>query len=196
MKSTTQTLTAFDAVVLSICCGLSVATAYYNQAMLPLIGASFAVSTAHTGQVATATQLGYALGLLLFVPLGDRVLRRNLIMTVLACNIASLLWCADTGSYSMLLVSSVAIGVSAISAQIIIPGTMTWVGAQHQGRVLGLMVSGLSAGGLPARTVSGALGSSLGAAAAGLYGWQGMSAAGALLAVAAGVSSFVFSKAR
>lgn len=171
MKSTQQALNAFDAIVLSVCCGLSVATAYYNQAMLPLIGASFTVSPAHTGQVATATQLGYALGLLLFVPLGDRVQRRNLIMALLAGNIVSLLWCASTGSYSTLLVSSVAIGVSAISAQIIIPGTMTWVDAQHRGSVLGLMVSGLSAGGLLARTVSGALGHWL--------GWRGMFTAAA-----------------
>ncbi|MGY2284504.1 MFS transporter [Pseudomonas gingeri] len=166
MKSTKQALTAFDSIVLSICCGLSIATAYYNQAMLPLMGDSFSVSTAHTGQVATATQLGYALGLLLFVPLGDRVQRRNLIMILLAGNIASLLWCAGTRTYDALLLSSVAVGVSAISAQIIIPGVMAWVDAQHRGRMLGLMVSGLSAGGLLARTVSGALGHWL--------GWRGM----------------------
>jgi predicted MFS family arabinose efflux permease len=166
MKSSSQALTAFDSVVLSICCGLSVATAYYNQALLPLIGDSFAVSTAHTGQVATATQLGYALGLLLFVPLGDRIQRRHLIMALLSVNVVSLLWCASTRSYGALLFSSVAVGVSAISAQIIIPGTMARVDAEHRGRVLGLMVSGLSAGGLLARTISGALGHWL--------GWRGM----------------------
>jgi predicted MFS family arabinose efflux permease len=177
MKSSTQTLTAFDAVVLSICCGLSVATAYYNQAMLPLMGDSFAVSAASTGQIATATQLGYALGLLLFVPLGDRVQRRHLIVALLVGNVASLLWCASTGSFSGVLISSVAVGVSAISAQIIIPGAMSRVGPEHRGRVLGLMVSGLSAGGLLARTVSGALGHWL--------GWRGM------FMVAAGIDVLV-----
>ncbi|RAU47981.1 MULTISPECIES: MFS transporter [unclassified Pseudomonas] len=173
MASARPALTALDSVILSICCGLSVATAYYNQAMLPLIGESFAVSSAHTGQVATATQLGYALGLLLFVPLGDRVQRRHLIMSLLAGNIASLLLCASTGSFGAALFCSVAIGVTAISAQIIIPGAMAWVEAEHRGRVLGLMVSGLSAGGLLARTVSGALGHWL--------GWRGMFSVAAAL---------------
>jgi predicted MFS family arabinose efflux permease len=177
VKTSRQTLSAFDAVVLSICCGLSVATAYYNQAMLPLIGDSFAVSSAHAGQVATATQLGYALGLLLFVPLGDRIQRRHLIMGLLAGNVVSLLWCASTGSFTAVLFSSAAVGVSAISAQIIIPGAMGRVDPEHRGRVLGLMVSGLSAGGLLARTVSGALGHWL--------GWRGM------FTVAAGIDVLV-----
>lgn len=151
---------------LAICCGLSVATVYYNQAMLPLIGQSFGISAVHVGQIAMLTQIGYAFGLLLFVPLGDRLQRKTLIMVMLAFNALSLVASALAPSFALLLVASAALGLSAISAQIIIPAATVLAAPAQRGQVLGMMVSGLSAGGLLARALSGVVSTWL--------GWRGM----------------------
>ncbi|MFL1549703.1 MFS transporter [Pseudomonas sp. D47] len=156
MHPPSPALTKGLTLILAICCGFSVATIYYNQAMLPLIANTFEVSTAHVGQIAMLTQLGYASGLLLFVPLGDRISRRTLILAVLCLNFISLLASAAAPTYAWLLVASVLLGLSGISAQVIIPAASDLSTVEQKGAVLGLMVSGLSAGGLLARTVSGA----------------------------------------
>ncbi|WP_025858297.1 MFS transporter [Pseudomonas sp. CHM02] len=168
-------LTKGLSLILAICCGFSVATIYYNQAMLPLIAGTFEVSTAHVGQIAMLTQLGYACGLLLFVPLGDRISRRTLILAVLCINFVSLLASATAPSYTWLLMASVLLGLSGISAQVIIPAASDLSEPVQKGAVLGLMVSGLSAGGLLARTVSGVF--------SGWLGWRGMFAVAAALDV-------------
>ena len=175
MHANAPTLTKSLTLLLAICCGFSVATIYYNQAMLPLIANTFEVSTAHVGQIAMLTQLGYASGLLLFVPLGDRISRRTLILAVLCINFVALLASATAPSYSLLLVASVLLGLSGISAQVIIPAASDLSEPSQKGAVLGLMVSGLSAGGLLARTVSGVV--------SGWLGWRGMFALAAALDV-------------
>lgn len=112
------------------------------------------------------TQIGYALGLLLFVPLGDRLQRKTLILMMLAFNALSLVASALTPSFALLLVASAALGLSAISAQIIIPAATVLASPAQRGQVLGMMVSGLSAGGLRARALSGVVSTWL--------GWRGM----------------------
>jgi predicted MFS family arabinose efflux permease len=161
------------AITLALCCGFSVANIYYNQTMLPLIGESFGVSSVHVGQIATLTQVGYALGLLLFVPLGDRITRRSLILMMLSVNFLSLLASAIAPSFSWLLIASTVLGMSAVSAQIIIPAATTLATPAQRGAVLGLMVSGLSAGGLLARALSGVV--------SGWVGWRGMFFAAAVM---------------
>ncbi|MFJ3372582.1 MFS transporter [Pseudomonas sp. NPDC086251] len=168
-------LPASVAVTLATCCGFSVATIYYNQTMLPLIGATFSISGAHVGQIAMLTQLGYALGLLLFVPLGDRITRRSLILGMLSLNFLSLIASAIAPTYSMLLLASVVLGLSAVSAQIIIPAATALAHPDQRGSVLGMMVSGLSAGGLLARALSGAVSTWI--------GWRGMFFAAAAMNV-------------
>ncbi|MDR9752694.1 MFS transporter [Pseudomonas sp. SZMC_28357] len=163
------------AITLALCCGFSVATVYYNQTMLPLMGLTFGVSAAHVGQIAMLTQLGYALGLLLFVPLGDRVTRRSLVLGMLSLNFCSLIASASAPSYEWLLLASVVLGLSAVSAQIIIPAATALALPEQRGSTLGMMVSGLSAGGLLARAVSGGISTWL--------GWRGMFLAAAGLNV-------------
>jgi predicted MFS family arabinose efflux permease len=153
MQATPPGLSRATAFTLALCCAFSVATIYYNQAMPSLIGDSFALGTAQIGQVAMLTQVGYAAGLLLFVPLGDRLVRRRLILA--------------------LLVGNALVGLSAVSAQVIIPAATSLAASEQRGWALGLMVSGLSAGGLLARTLSGGVSHWL--------GWRGMFLLAALL---------------
>src|SRR5271166_2501229 len=71
-------------LVMAIACGVAAANIYYNQPMLGLMEAAFPGQLAAIGFIPTATQLGFAAGLVLLVPLGDRVDRRRLILIQLA----------------------------------------------------------------------------------------------------------------
>jgi len=141
-------------------CGLAVATIYYNQPLLPLMAASFGHSSA--GFVATATQLGYALGLILFVPLGDRMDRRHLILLLLLGNIGSLLACSAAPSLRIASLASFALGLTAVTAQIVIPMVTGLTAPDKRGQAVGIMLGGLSAGILLSRTLSGLVGAELG----------------------------------
>ena len=65
---------------LGLACAVGVSTMYYNQPLLEEIGYTYGATAGRTGFVAVATQVGYALGLLCFVPLGDVLERRSLMM--------------------------------------------------------------------------------------------------------------------
>src|SRR3977135_4303241 len=71
--------------------GIAVANLYYNQPMLPDIGRSFGVAPNVIALLPMLTQIGYALGLFLFVPLGDVVDRHQLVLGLLFGIIVSLL---------------------------------------------------------------------------------------------------------
>lgn len=143
-------------------CAFAVSTLYYNQPLLASMGATFGRSDAQAGQIAMLTQLGYASGLFLLVPLGDRVDRKRLIIALLACNMVSLLAVGVAPNFNLLKLASFAVGASAVSAQIIIPTMSGLADPTLRGRVVGTLLSGLSAGLLFARTLSGFVGASEG----------------------------------
>jgi predicted MFS family arabinose efflux permease len=132
------------------------------QPLLPAMGASFGRSGIEAGLIATLTQLGYAVGLFLFVPLGDKTDRKRLILSLLALNILSLAGTAFAPTFAMLSLASFAVGTTAITAQIIIPAVSGSATPAERGRVVGTLVSGLSSGLLFARTLSGLVGAHAG----------------------------------
>lgn len=86
--------------------GLSVASIYYSQPMLGMMAADFHAGVADAGMVPTLTQLGYALGILLLAPLGDRYDRRRIILIKGVLLTLTLLLCAFSASFPLLLLSS------------------------------------------------------------------------------------------
>ncbi|GAA4499637.1 MFS transporter [Gluconacetobacter tumulicola] len=158
---------------MSVATGLAAASQYYNQPVLGLIGDGFAVG-AHVSIVATATQIGYALGLLLLVPLGDRVDRRRLILLQCLGLTLTMLAASAATELSALTVASVMIGVFATIAQQILPFAAELAPADERERVLGTITSGLLIGVLLARTLSGFVGAWL--------GWRAVFAVGAVIA--------------
>lgn len=148
--------------ILAVACGLAVANIYYSQPLLPSIAASFGRSAADVGLIATLTQFGYALGLVLFVPLGDRISRRGLLLLLVAANAMSLVGSAMAPAFAVLAGASLVLGLTSIGASIIIPGAVALSAPGQRGRVLGVLMTGLASGILLARTISGYIGAHAG----------------------------------
>jgi predicted MFS family arabinose efflux permease len=159
--------------LLAATAGAAVANLYYNQPLLPEIGHSFGVSDGRTGFVSTATQIGYAIGLLLFVPLGDVLERRRLMIGLLVAVALSLGGAAAAPTLGILVLASLAIGVTTIVPQLVIPFGAGLVGPEQRGRIVGRIMGGLLIGILAARVVAGVVGS--------VIGWRAMFAVASVL---------------
>ena len=106
---------------LGLASGASVATIYYNQPLLLEISRTFHVSPGRGGVISVATQLGYAAGILLFVPLGDVVERRKLILRLFAAVSLALAAAGLAPSFWALVAASVAIGMTASVTHVLVP---------------------------------------------------------------------------
>jgi predicted MFS family arabinose efflux permease len=168
-------------LLLASAAGFSVASLYYSQPMLGVLGADIAASDQAVGLVPTLTQLGYALGILLLAPLGDRFDRRRIILIKAAVLAVALLLSGLAPGIGWLLGASLAVGLMATLAQDVVPAAATLAPAEHRGRVVGTVMTGLLLGILLSRVVSGFV--------AEHFGWRAVyvAAAGAvaLLGVAA-----------
>ncbi|MBP7566377.1 MAG: MFS transporter [Burkholderiaceae bacterium] len=142
--------------------GLAVASIYYAQPMLGVMGADLQAGPRATGWVPTLTQLGYALGILLLAPLGDRFDRRRLICAKAAALVAALLGCAVAPGIGGLLLASLAIGLAGTLAQDIVPAAATLAPPAQRGRVVGTVMTGLLLGILLSRVASGWIADQLG----------------------------------
>ena len=135
--------------------GLAVASLYYAQPMLGVLGPDIGAPDRAIGLVPTLTQLGYALGLLLLAPLGDRYDRRRIILAKAAVLCVALLLAGMAPSITLLLVASLAVGLAATLAQDIVPAAATLAPEAHRGKVVGTVMTGLLLGILLSRVVSG-----------------------------------------
>ena len=108
-------------LVMAIACGVTAANIYYNQPMLGIMEAAFPGQVTVIGLVPTATQLGFAAGLLLLVPLGDRFDRRCLILLQLAALALSLAAAALAPYAWSLVVASALVGATSSVTQQIVP---------------------------------------------------------------------------
>ncbi|MDC0713249.1 MFS transporter [Stigmatella sp. ncwal1] len=151
--------------------GLAVASLYYSQPMLGLLGADIHASDRAVGWVPTLTQLGYALGILLLGPLGDRYDRRRIILAKATVLCAALLLAGTVPSMGPLLAASLAVGLAATLAQDIVPAAATLSPAAQRGKVVGTVMTGLLLGILLSRVVSGFV--------AEHFGWRAMFVAAA-----------------
>ena len=141
--------------LLAVAAGLSVASIYYNQPMLGILAREFHADAAGISWVAVVTQVGYALGLLLLTPLGDRFERRGLIGLSFAALSLSLAAAALSPGLGTLLASSLLVGVLATVAQQVVPMAAQLADEQRRGSVVGAVMAGLLSGVLLSRTVSG-----------------------------------------
>ena len=108
-----------------------------------------------TSTVITATQVGYAAGLLLIVPLGDLHPRRALVIRLFCVAAVALVACAARASLWFFALASVAVGGASVAGQVMIPFAADLAPEERRGRVVARIMTGLLLGILLARTVSG-----------------------------------------
>ncbi|MDA8162782.1 MAG: MFS transporter [Desulfobacteraceae bacterium] len=148
--------------IFAIASGISVANLYLSQPLLDSIAKTFHCNTISSGFIVTFTQIGYVLGLMFLVPLGDIIERKHLILSVLFFLVLSLIAATFSPSIIIFILSSLAIGLTSVVAQILVPFSATLALNYERGKVVGQVMSGLLTGILLARTLSGMISSLLG----------------------------------
>lgn len=141
--------------LLAFACGLAVANVYVAQPLLDSIARSFAIDRAAAGVVVTVTQAGYALGLVLLVPLGDRLNPRALIVAHLAASSLAVAAFAFASSVVELLAAAAIIGLLAVVVQTIVAHAASLASDENRGTVVGTVTSGVVIGVLLSRAVAG-----------------------------------------
>jgi predicted MFS family arabinose efflux permease len=150
--------------VLAAAVGLAVSNIYFAQPLLSLLAHSFHTSDGAVTVIVTVTQVGYAAGLFLLLPLGDLFENRKLTSIMLVVTAGALALAGAAPWLGVFLVASVIIGLTSVVAQILIPFAAHLTPEASRGRVMGRLNSGLLLGVMLARTLS-----SLVAAA---WGWR------------------------
>ncbi|WP_027614615.1 MFS transporter [Pseudomonas sp. URIL14HWK12:I6] len=159
-----QPLKSSVVLLFAVACGLAVGNVYYAQPLLDAMADAFAMSPATIGIVITLTQIGYGIGLVLLVPLGDLLNRRRLIVTQTLLSAAALLMIALAPSSVWLLLGMTLTGLLAVVTQVLVAYAATLAIPAQRGRVVGVVTSGIVVGILLARTIAGAM--------ADLAGWR------------------------
>lgn len=140
--------------ILAAACGIIAANLYYAQPLIGSIGSTIGLSSGATALIVTLTQIGYGIGLLFIVPLGDILENRKLILSLLLITAAVLTIAAVIKSAILFLTASLVIGVGSVAAQILVPYAAHLSPEAVRGRNVGNVMSGLLLGIMLARPIS------------------------------------------
>lgn len=142
--------------------GLTVANLYYNQPLLELVRAELGVSEVEANLVTVVTQIGYALGLCLIIPLGDLYSRRHIITINMLVAALMALTIATAGSIVVIWAASLIMGACSVIPQLFMPIAGQYSRPENKARNMGYVLSGLLTGILASRVISGFVGDWLG----------------------------------
>ena len=141
--------------MLSIGCAVTVANLWYAQPLLAKMASEWHVSQATMGTIAGCPLAGYAVGMLLFVPLGDIVERRRLILFFLTAVVVALMALIWVPTATLFGIAAFLLGVATIVPQLIMPYAVGLSEPKSRGAVVGVLMTGLLIGILLSRTVGG-----------------------------------------
>jgi predicted MFS family arabinose efflux permease len=162
-------------ITMAFATGVVVANTYYAQPLEDTLAREFNATTGAVGSVITLLQIGYAIGLATFVPLGDLLERRRLLAVMLGVTVlgmAGMAGMAMAPSLAVLALAAVLVSLASVAVQVIVPFAAHVAGAHEQGKVISTVMSGLLLGVLLSRTVSGLVAS--------VAGWRAVFALGAV----------------
>lgn len=140
--------------LMALACGAVAANIYYAQPVVGLIGPDVGLSTSAYSLVVTLTQIGYGVGLVVLVPLGDIFENRRLIMVTLVACAAALVGGSVASNAGLFLATSLVIGLSSVVVQMLVPFAAHLAPEETRGQVVGNVMSGLLMGILLARPIS------------------------------------------
>lgn len=170
-------------ILLATACGIIVANLYYAQPLIGLISNEIGLSNSSAGLIVTLTQIGYVVGLLFLLPLGDIVENKKLILILLFLSAFALISMVFVKSATLLLIASFFIGLGSVAAQVLVPLVSYLSSENARGRVVGNVMSGLLLGIMLARPISSLV--------ADIWGWNAIFALSATVII---VLAFVLSK--
>jgi predicted MFS family arabinose efflux permease len=139
----------------AVASGAAVGNLYWAQPLLDFIAQDLHASAGTAGWLVTATQVGYAAGILFIVPLGDVRNRRRLVPVMMLCAAVALTLCALAPSMGLLLLAITVLGITTVAGQLLAPLAGDLADEADRGRVVGIVVSGILTGILVSRTISG-----------------------------------------
>jgi predicted MFS family arabinose efflux permease len=140
--------------LLALSCGVIVANVYYAQPLVGPIAAELGLSPQAAGLIVTMTQIGYGVGLLFIVPLGDLIENRRLVLSVMAIGALALATAAFATHAIPFFVAALCVGLGSVTVQILVPYAGHLAPEQIRGRVIGNIMTGLMLGIMLARPVS------------------------------------------
>ncbi|WP_300728096.1 MFS transporter [uncultured Bacteroides sp.] len=144
--------------MLAIIAGIAVANLYYNQPLLNKISEELEVSEFTANLIPMITQIGYAIGLLFIIPLGDLYSRKAIIVINFLLLVASMLGIGIAGNINFILLASLVTGICSVMPQIFIPIASQFSEPEKKAQNVGMVLSGLLTGILASRVVSGIVG--------------------------------------
>ncbi|NRT77584.1 MFS transporter [Clostridium beijerinckii] len=153
-------------LILSIICAIIIANLYYDQVLLTNISNDFFMPASSSGKLVTAIQIGYTMGLLFIVPLGDRYSRKLLIILSIICSAILLYLMTLVSTFNLIVIVGFFMGISSVSAQLIIPFVSSNILSEKRGIIVGHLLTGVFLGVLLGRVLGGVLGQ--------LVGWRGV----------------------
>ncbi|AWV36955.1 MFS transporter [Paenibacillus odorifer] len=144
-------------LLFAVVCGMSVANIYFAQPLLDHLSREFGIDYSTIGILITITQIFYAVGLLLLVPLGDLLNQRRLITGQMLLSVVALIIVGTASSSTVLFVGMASVGLLAVVTQTLVAFAATMAAPAERGRVVGMVTSGIVIGILLARSISGIL---------------------------------------
>lgn len=142
-------------LLMALACGLCAGSAYFNQPLIYSIEKSLGISTSQAGFALVVAQIGYGLGLMLLVPLGDLLNKRKLIVSLMVFAAISQILLSLSSSLSGLYFFTLCATFGAISAQVLIPFASTISPPESSAAIVGKLMSGLVMGIILSRTFAG-----------------------------------------
>lgn len=154
-SSARQPLSAQFVLLMALTCGLCAGSAYFNQPLIYSIERSLNITTSQAGLTVVIAQIGYMLGLMLLVPLGDFFNKRKLIISLMLFAALSQILLSFSNNLSSLYLFTFFATFAAISAQVLIPFASTISPPESSAAIVGKLMSGLVMGIILSRTFAG-----------------------------------------
>lgn len=129
-----------------ISCCLVLANIYYAQPIIIDMAQSIGLNSSQSGLIVTASQIGYCLGVILLVPMGDIFRSKTLITILVLLTSFTMLIASVSESMYTFLIAIFFVGIFSSVVQIIIPLGVGIAKPDEKGIVTGLLVAGVLLG--------------------------------------------------
>lgn len=165
-RDSVQPISSKFVLLIAVACGLSAGSAYFNQPLIYSIALSLNVTPSQAGLSVVLAQVGYGLGLMLLVPLGDLFNKRNLIVSLMIFASLCQIFLSFSPNITVFYILTMCVTFTAISAQILIPFASSISPQESSATIVGKLMSGLVMGIILSRTFAGFVST--------YWSWQGV----------------------